>query len=320
MNFGIIGSNVIVDKFIKAAQAHPEFVVECCYSRTEQQALLNKEKYKANSHTNDIVSLAQNPNVDAVYIASPNKHHAGQIELMLNNGKHVLCEKPITSDAKDFAKLIKLAQAKNLKLMEAMRPLHLPIFDVLRDAIAQIGPLRYAQFSYCQYSSRYDKFKNGIIENAFNPTLHNGALLDIGVYCIAWAERLFGIPRNIQAYGSFLHQSIDANGTIIMDYGDMQAVATYSKVNDMDTPCIIAGENGQIDLYPFPIPRQMSLKLRGQSPIITDLNVAEYDMFHELDAFINMDMEGIKTYQQHSLNTLYIMDKVRQLIGIDFEL
>ncbi|NMD38883.1 MAG: Gfo/Idh/MocA family oxidoreductase [Christensenellaceae bacterium] len=320
MKFGIIGSNFIVDRFVLSAKAHHDFAVECCYSRTEKQAIINKEKYGANSYTNDLSALAQNPDIDAVYIASPNKFHARQIELMLNNGKHVLCEKPITSNAKDFSYLISLAQAKGLKLMEAMRPLHLPIFDYINDAIAKIGKLRYAHFPYCQYSSRYDKFKNGIVENAFNPTFHNGALLDIGVYCVTWAEYLFGIPRNINAYGSFLPQSIDANGTVVMDYGDMQAVAVYSKVHDMDSPCTIAGENGQIDIYPFPIPQQMQMKLRGKEPIMKKFNIHEYDMFHELDAFINLDLDEIKKYQQHSLNTLFIMDKVRQLVGIDFEL
>ena len=320
MNFGIIGSNFIVERFIEAGKHHPDFFVVCCYSRSIEQAKINSEKWGAKSYTDDIFELAAKPDVQAVYIASPNKFHAQHIKIMLEHGKHVLCEKPITSNARDFSLLLELARSRNLMLMEAMRPLFLPCMDDIEQAVKKLGKLRYVNLPYCQYSSRYDKFKQGIMENAFNPALHNGALLDIGVYCVAWAEKLFGIPKNLQAYGSFLPHSIDSNGTILMDYGDMQLTAVYSKVHDMNIGAVIAGENGELELKPFPIVRSINVRLRGKEAEVINFDMKQNDMFYEIDAFVNMDLDRIEEYQNHSLNSLYIMDTVRRLVGIDFEI
>lgn len=65
-----------------------------------------------------------------------------------------------------------------------MRPDFDPAFDMIKNALPRIGKIRRASFEFCQYSSRYDRFKDGIIENAFNPALGNAAVSDIGVYCI----------------------------------------------------------------------------------------------------------------------------------------
>ena len=81
--------------------------------------------------------------------------------------------------------------------MEAMKNVHSPGFHAMMDNLYKIGTVRRATIQYCQYSSRYDKFKKGIIENAFNPKLSNGALMDIGSYCIHFLASLFGKPEKI---------------------------------------------------------------------------------------------------------------------------
>ena len=75
------------------------------------------------------------------------------------------------------------------------------------------GTIRRISFQYAKYSSRYDKFKEGIIENAFNPAFSNGALMDIGVYCVHPLVRLFGMPKKIIADSLLLSNGVAVSYT-----------------------------------------------------------------------------------------------------------
>ncbi len=128
--------------------------------------------------------MAKCEEIDAIYIASPNSIHASQAILCMNNKKHVLVEKAFGSNAKEVLDMIKASRENDVLLMEAMKTVQMPNFKILKDNLYKIGKVRKYFGSYCQYSSRYDKYKAGIIENAFKRELSNGALMDIGVYTI----------------------------------------------------------------------------------------------------------------------------------------
>lgn len=110
-----------------------------------------------------------------------------------------MIEKTITSNLRELNELCQLAKENNVVIMEAMRSVYSPGFLAIKDAMKKIEPVRRVEFQYCQYSFRYDKYKNGIIENAFNPSFSNGALMDIGVYCVHPLVKLFGLPDEIKA-------------------------------------------------------------------------------------------------------------------------
>ncbi len=133
--------------------------------------------------------------IDAVYIASPTICHAGQAILTLNYGKDVLCEKMIAATYGEFLRMkaAKLKHGKNL--IEAMR---LDFDDILLSVskeIGKIGKTCSARLEYCQYSSRYDKFKAGEVLNAFDPNMKNSALADIGIYPPARCDFAFRNTR-----------------------------------------------------------------------------------------------------------------------------
>lgn len=91
--------------------------------------------------------------------------------------------------------MIQAAKENQVVFMEAMKSVHTPGFKAMKEHLPKLGTVRRATIQYCQYSSRYDKFKNGIIENAFKPELSNGAIMDIGVYCVHFLAALFGMPE-----------------------------------------------------------------------------------------------------------------------------
>ncbi|WP_458339829.1 Gfo/Idh/MocA family protein, partial [Clostridium perfringens] len=115
-----------------------------------------------------------------------------------------------------------------------------------KDNLYKIGKVRKYFASYCQYSSRYDKYKAGEVLNAFKKELSNGAIMDIGVYCIAPMINLFGKPKTIKADGIMLETGVDGEGSVVFGYDDMDGAVIYSKISNSYLPSEIQGEEGSI--------------------------------------------------------------------------
>ncbi len=156
------------------------------------------------------------PDVDAVYIASPNSLHFPQTRLFLSHKKHVICEKPLASNLQEVEAAIALAKENNVVLFEAFKTASLPNFLLLKETLAKVGKLRKAFINYCQYSSRYQRYLDGENPNTFNPAFSNGSIMDIGFYCLASAVALWGEPRAVLATASLLDSGVDAQGTVVL--------------------------------------------------------------------------------------------------------
>ena len=218
VRFAVIGTNFITDNFMDAGSQCEGFKVQAVYSRSMEKAKEYAGKYGIEDCYDSLDALAAAENIDAVYVASPNALHAGQSIKMLKAGKHVLCEKTIASNSGELEHMIKAAKEHQVIVMEGMRSVFDPGFAAIRENLPKLGKIRRATFQYCQYSRRYDNFKKGIIENAFKPELSNGALMDIGVYCVHPMVKLFGLPNEISAHCLKLSNGVDASGTIVAMY------------------------------------------------------------------------------------------------------
>ena len=171
MRFAVIGTGAIVEKFISAGSQVPGFSLYAVYSRSKERGQAFAAEHGAQRSFDNLADLAACRKVEAVYIASPNYAHCAQALAMLSAGKHVLCEKPMASNAAEVRRMQACARAHNVLLLEAMKSAFLPGFAALSRSLPLIGRLRRITASYCQYSSRYDKFKQGIVLNAFDPKL-----------------------------------------------------------------------------------------------------------------------------------------------------
>ncbi|MEG2351021.1 MAG: Gfo/Idh/MocA family oxidoreductase, partial [Hungatella sp.] len=197
IRFAVIGTNSISDTFMDAAREVAGFSLGAVYSRTLEHGQAFADRYGARCVYTSLEELAAASDIDAVYIASPNSCHCKQTIQMLEGKKHVLCEKPIASDLEELRQMLEAAKRNHVVLLEAMRSVFDPGFAKLQELLPRLGTLRHVAFQYCQYSSRYDKFKEGMVMNAFNPLLSNAALMDIGVYCVHPMVKLFGMPQKI---------------------------------------------------------------------------------------------------------------------------
>lgn len=310
VRFATIGTNFITDYFLDAAKRVPDFQLQAVYSRSKERAEEFAKKYNAKSAYSSLDELADDPLVDAVYIASPNACHKEQAIKMLHAGKHVFVEKPAAPNAADFEEMLKTAADKNKVLLEGIRPLFTPGFTQVKALLPELGKIRRATFSYCQYSSRYDVFKAGNIMNAFNPALGNSALLDLGVYCVEFLIMLFGMPKKVHAENLYLHNGFMGAGTILALYDEMLAEVLYSKLNDSGRGSEIQGENGTLWIDDICNPAKLVLKIRKGDTRTIDVDTEFFGMRYELEAFIQMvyGRKEYHTYNQNTLNTLKLMD------------
>ena len=248
MRLGSVGTSMITEMFLSAAKKAGGIEISACYSRNKDGAVTFAEKHGAPHAFWDLEAMARSEHIDAVYIASPNRLHYEQSRLFLQNGKHVLCEKPMTTTAAQEKELIGLAESKGLVYTEAIMSVHTPAFAVLRDTLRQIGRIRTVNLVFCQLSSKYPAFLAGSLPNIFNPALHTGCLMDIGVYNVYLAAALFGKPDSVISDAVFLDSGADAAGTAILRYGDMTVNLIYSKVGQNYAPSEFIGDEGTVSV------------------------------------------------------------------------
>ena len=320
INFAIIGTNFITDLFLEAAAMRKDFHLKAVYSRELAHAREYGMKYGAELFFDDLEELAKCPEIDAVYIASPNSFHAPQSILMMEHGKHVLCEKPTASNLKEFMKMREASFKNQVVLLEAMRPVHNPAFAVIRNNLEKLGTIRRVTFQFCKYSSRYEKFKNGVPVNAFDPSFSNSALMDLGVYCVHPLVALFGLPERISSDCVKLHNGMEGAGTVLLHYKDMIAELLYSKISTSTLPSQIQGENGKMLIDGISIPKNLRIQYQDGNEEILEVPDFSNDMIYEINDFIDLieHKHLDHPFLPYSEMELQVMDEVRKQQGIIF--
>lgn len=319
IRFGIVGTNFISDQFCDAVNKSGAAVCIAVYSRAQATGLSFAQKHGVEHVYTDYEQMLQS-DIDAVYIASPHVCHCEQSLAAIRAGKHVLVEKAAALNRAQFSRMEEAARTAGVVLLEAMRPVFDPALSLLRASLPQLGTLRHASFSFCQYSSRYDRFLAGERMNAFDPTLCNAAVMDIGVYCAAMAAALFGTPDAVAAGCVRLLNGFEGSGCAVLRYGEMTCTLTYAKTFQADNRCEIFGERGTL-LFDAPSkPRNLRLSLRGEEIREIPFVPAENNMVFEVQAFCRMIEEGADAspYQRLTAQTLEILDAVRRQNGIRF--
>ncbi len=320
IRFGIIGTNTITEKFLKGAFLDSRFTLSAVYSREESRARSFASRYGAPHIFTSLEAMASSPYIDAVYIASPNALHAPQSILFMRHGKHVLCEKAFASNAREVREMISCAREHDVLLMEAMKPSLQPNFRVVCEHLPRIGKIRRYFSSYCSYSSRYDHLKAGIVENAFKPELSNGALMDIGVYCIYPMVILFGKPQEVIASSYPLYTGVDGQGCAIFRYEEMDGLISYGKTAPSSLPTEILGEEGSILIERIGLMQSVRLIPRNGTPEDLTIPPIEGDMYFELKEFIDLlergERESRINSHQNSLLVMELMDEIRRQIGL----
>lgn len=242
-----IGTSWITEAFLLGCGLlKNEFQLTAVYSRNYEKGLEFGKNFGCERVVCDLQKLATDPEIEAVYIASPNAFHYSQSKLMLQNKKHVLCEKPITVTPQELEELQTLAKLNNVVYMEAIMGPHLPAWATVIDKISSLGRISHARFDFSQRSSKLDALFRGEHQNIFDPKMAAGALMDLGVYCVYPAVYWFGEPKDVYSYCRFLNTGADGEGGAILHYNDLNVELTWSKTGESRLGSEIVGENGTI--------------------------------------------------------------------------
>ncbi len=289
------------------------------YSRTELRAKEYAERHSIVHTFTSLEEMAQSDVIDAIYIASPNSLHAEQSILFMQHGKHVLCEKPLASNVQEVTRMVEVAKENQVVLLEALRNLFMPNFERIQQEMERIAPVRRAVFNKSQYSSRYDLYKKGENPNTFNPDFSNGSLMDLGVYLLGPALKLFGQPNDVQASGVKLESGVDGSGTVVLSYDDLDVIIMHSKIHATSTPSEIIGEKGRIVIDDIATCDEVRLELRdGKSEIISESQNAP--MSYEIEAFVRAIEAHHPETIDHSATDMIrladVMTNVRKQLGV----
>lgn len=289
IRFGIIGTNWISGDFVKAIKSNKECSVTAVYSRKEETGnnFIKEYNLKAKVFTS-LEEMAKSEEVDAVYVGSPNSLHGSQSFICLQNNKHVICEKPITTNLEDFDKNVLEAKRNGLTYMEAVKTSFLPNIEAIKKNIYKIGKVRNIVLNYSQYSSRYDALKRWELTNVFDPKFDGGSTFDLGIYPLYFIMSIFGLPESYIGRNIFLESRIDGTGVIVLNYEDMIATLIHSKITATNVPSEILGEEGTIVIDGVSVLKKVTIIMRdGKKEEITmpqELN----QMTYELEEFVSL--------------------------------
>lgn len=334
VRFGIIGTGRISDWVLKGAAQDSRICITAVCSRTVEaaEAFISRNPLadKARIYT-AVKEMAADPEVDAVYIGTPNQTHCPYAITCLEAGKHVLCEKPLALNAAEGRMMIEAAQRKGLLLMEAMVSTLNPNFRALSSRIDEISPIRQYTSSFCQYSSRYEALKQGEVASSFKPGTA-GAMRDIGVYTLYPAVALFGRPSAVHGKLQMFRTAegdTDVHGTAHLEFKGMDAVLTWSKVCDSFQPTEIAGERGNLildeihiahkaEMVPHAAPTSGQGPKPGRTLISEGLTFNEY--YYEFKEFADLMEQGQTESACNSLQTslivLEIIDRILMQVNL----
>ena len=310
-----IGRGPIVDCFIKGLKQTERFSLDAVYSRDEATGKEFALKHGAKKVYTNLLDLANDKEIDAVYIASPNVCHAPQSEILLKGGKHVLCEKPIAVSQAEYIKTKALADSLGLIYMEAIIPRFVENHDAVVNAVKEIGNIAMAKIDYCQLTSRYEKLLKGEHINIFDMSLAAGTLMDLGIYCVYAACDLLGVPNEIKASASILQNGADGSGVAIFDYGTFTAAISYSKVGQSMAPCEIIGDKGSVIIEKIGLYQGAYLLKDGRKIPLFEETDKDKLMSMEAESFADfINGENLDLYKKASElcnNVHQCMDKIK---------
>ena len=321
LKLGIIGTGAISHHFIEAAHASGQYQLATVYSRNLETAEQFARRY-SNVQLFDQLDVFLMSSFDVVYIASPNSLHYSQAKTALLSDKHVILEKPAVIKPEEWKDLVQTAQDNQRFIFEAARNYHEDAFATIKNFLVNKQILG-ADFNYAKYSSKMPNLLAGDTPNVFSDRFAGGALMDLGIYPIYAAVRLFGKPTHATYQAQKLDNSIDLNGDGMLYYPDYQVHIKAGKNITSNLPCEIYTTDGTLTLNTIEHVQSATFTDHQGNEVQLPIQQAPHTMTEEVAAFAHMIKQADPTLYQswiddatHVHNLLYTM---RQDAGIRFE-
>jgi predicted dehydrogenase len=313
IRWGILAPGKISGAFAAALQEAEGVELAAVGSRDLGRARAFADKYGFDRAYGSYAELAADPDVHAVYIGTPHTFHERDTVLCLDNGKHVLCEKPLAINAVQARRMVAAARDNDRLLMEAMWTRFLPSLVHVRKLIdsGTIGAPRTltADFGFQAADDPAGRL--------FNPELGGGTLLDLGVYPVSLAHWLFGDPVEIHGAANLGPTGVDDDAGILLRHagGEMTTAFTSFRVETPRT-ATIQGTEGWIRLeQPWWGARSITVGLKGREEESQSFDLRGQGYTHMAEAFMDLIREGKRDSDvvphDQSLAVMETMDALR---------
>ena len=317
MKVGILGCGVIARKMantLRMMRANGEDV--CLYAaaaRDLQRAQAFCEAEGFAKAYGSYEALAQDENVDLIYIATPHSHHYDHMKLCLSHGRAVLCEKAFTLNAAQAREVLELARQKNLLLCEAMWTRFLPVWQVIRDVMFRLGKV--------QFVSADVHFPAEGVERISNPALAGGALLDVGVYSLTVASMVLGDDfERMDTSVQLLSTGVDRQESISLYYPNgAMAQLTAGVAACGANRALIGGDRGSLHVENTFNPQKLTLYADGSAtdiPVPPQLTGYEYEVRACMKALQEGRIECPEMPHSETIRIMEIMDELRRRWGV----
>jgi predicted dehydrogenase len=320
LRWGIMGPGWIAERFVESVQAHSRQVIAAVGSRSLARSKAFADRFTVPVAYGSYQELAEAPDVDIVYVATPHNFHHSAALLAVEAGKHVLVEKPIGLNAGQAREIAARAKAAGVLAAEAMWSFFLPKFDIVRQ-ILQVGTLGTVTTVLAEYGEYFQRS-----HRIFDPALAGGPLLDLGTYPLALITEVLGAPQQVMAIGQKHDSGVNAQLSAVMEFaGGSHAVMNTHIHNFTPTVATIVGSKATLTLDgPFNMPGGFELRfpdgtrLRHDEPPGAHFEGLHYEAAAVARAITSGLAEVPERTLGASIRTMEAADALRRQLGIEF--
>ena len=317
---GILGTGNMANAFAEGLAYAEDLDLVAVASRSPVAAEKFAELHSVKKRYSAYADLANDPDIDLVYVATPHSRHKGDSLMCLQAGKGVLCEKPFAINAEEAKAVIDLAREQNLFLMEAMWSRFLPSFVRLRQLLADdaIGPVQLILAGGAFQPDR------GADTYLWKPELGGGVLLDAGIYPVSVASMILGAPAQIMACGTIGEYEVDEQDAVLLQHESGATAMVYVSLNASASPDItILGTRGRIYVHaPMFAPGKIDLQVYGEGLQQFDLpfvgNGYQYQAIAAAMSIRNGSTESDVMPLNETLTIMHTLDRIRDQVGMRY--
>lgn len=322
MNIGILGAGHIAATMAETIQKMhlqgEDVDLYAVASRDIDKARAFAARFQIHKAYAGYANMLEDSGLDLVYIATPHSHHYEHMLLCLKFGKAILCEKAFTANADQARRILTLSKLKDIPVTEAIWTRYMPFNQTIKKIIeeGQIGEPRTLTANLS-----YNIWQN---ERIHDPALAGGALLDVGVYTLNFADIFFGQPSQVQAQAVIGETGVDESDSITLRYPDGKMATLLCGTRAIsDRQGIIHGDEGYLVVDNINHPTQVSVyDLSRQISKTIDapeqISGYEYEVREMIQAVEEGELECPSMSHKDTIRMMELMDHIRMQTGVQF--
>lgn len=323
MKLGILGAGSIARVMANTVRllnqnGHPEIELYAVAARDAERARAFAEANGVQTSYGSYEAMLDDPAVDLVYIATPHSHHYPQMRLCLQAGKAVLCEKAFTVTARQAEDVLREAHERRILVTEAIWTRYQPMRARIRAAVesGEIGEPRVLTANLA--------YNNAAVPRIALPQLAGGALLDMGVYTLNFAEMVFGRPAQMQAVCTKNEHGVDMTDNITLTWADGRVAHLTTAATCMsDRMGVIYGTGGYLVVENINNPQSLRVydadhRLLRQETCPPQLTGYEYELLEAAACLAGGKTECPSMPHAETIHIMQVMDCLRAQMGIRY--